>query len=276
MPLFQVYGLLMETNWGVIPEDRLDELTNAMNDGAFDRDDFDDILEQYGETGINSDLDIEIYIDGKRQDFSNENYIGQISEPIEIDDDVNNDEYFLIEETVSKGLIYSCEIESDYDPEKLSFWFYCYMLGNTGVGINVLEIEYDGLDCLDRTLELSSYDVTLISPDGSVYEPTELEQNDADAINGNEDLFEKIYIFKEVAAYTNFCEYIAENVQDNIDSGINKTRIIYSGPDADPLSITYINTESELQYTPDPDTGWVEDEIGEIDVIWRPLNTLND
>jgi hypothetical protein len=40
----------------------------------------------------------------------------------------------------SKGLIYQCEVEEDYDPEKLEVWFYHYNLGNTGRAIEVMQI----------------------------------------------------------------------------------------------------------------------------------------
>jgi len=54
--------------------------------------------------------------------------------------------------------------------------------------------------------------------------------------------------------------------------GVCNHKITYSGENAEELWITLEDTSDGLEFTPDPDTGWIEDDIGEISVRWRPGN----
>ena len=270
MAKLEIYGWLLETSWGVVPSDQVDDLIAAIKSESFDRDDFEDILDENNETGIGTDLDIEILFNNERKTFDPSDFEEEVSEPVVIEDEAEN-KFFLIEETASKGLVYQCDIEDDYDPDKLEVWFYHYNLGNSGRAIEVMQIEYDGLDCEDRNTEVKVYDVKLLKPDGELHESEAALANEFEIFEvSDQEKFKKIYIFKEKSSYENFCKHIAENLQDHIDRGIDETVITYSGPYADELTICFENTSFELQFTPDPDTGWVEEEIGPLEVRWEP------
>ena len=169
MAKLEIYGWLLETSWGLVPKDQVNDVIAAIESDSFDRDDFEDILGENNETGIGTDLDIEIIFNNERKPFDPNDYEEEISEPVVIEDEVEN-QFFLIEEMASKGLIYQCEVEEDYDPEKLEVWFYHYNLGNTGRAIEVMQIEYDGLDSEDTNTEVKVYDVKLLKPDGELHE----------------------------------------------------------------------------------------------------------
>jgi len=270
MAILEIYGWLLETSWGVVSEDRLQDVMDALDNEEFDRDDFDDILDSNNETGINTDLDIEIFVDGDLKEFDRDQFAEELEEPVLIEDDENEGQFFLIEETASKGLIYSCEISEEFDQEKLSLWYYNYALGDTENSINVLEIEYDDNECLDRRVDVEVYGIKLLKPDGTLYEADEVGAANENSSSQSDETFQKIYVFTDKNSYDNFCSYIKENKQQNIDYGIDKTIITYSGINSDELTITFENTPEELQFTPDPDIGWVEDEIGQISVRWSP------
>jgi len=270
MAILEIYGWLLETSWGVVSEDRLQDVMDALDNEEFDRDDFDDILDSNNETGINTDLDIEIFVDGDLKEFDRDQFAEELEEPVLIEDDENEGQFFLIEETASKGLIYSCEISEEFDQEKLSLWYYNYALGDTENSINVLEIEYDDNECLDRRVDVEVYGIKLLKPDGTLYEADEVGAANENISSQSDETFQKIYVFTDKNSYDNFCSYIKENKQQNIDYGIDKTIITYSGINSDELTITFENTPEELQFTPDPDIGWVEDEIGQISVRWSP------
>ena len=274
MAKLEIHGWLLETSWGVIPEDRLQDVMDALDNEEFDRDDFDDILDSNNETGINTDLDIEILVDDERKEFDRDQFAEELEEPVLIEDEENEGQFFLIEETASKGIVYSCELTEDFDPEKLSVWYYNYALGDTENTIDVLEIEYDENECLDRNVDVKGYYIKLLRPDGTLYGEDDEEEAD-EAPEQDQEKFQKTYIFKDISQYKTFRDdYILneDGLKHLIDIGVCETSISYSGEDAEELWITFEDTESELQLTPDPDTGWVEEDIGEISVRWSPRN----
>lgn len=272
MPRLEIQGWLLETSWGVVPEDRLEAVFDALSNEEFDVDDFEDILGNNNETGINTDLDIEIIVDGETQDFDPDLFSEELENPVLVEDDENEGQFFLIEETTSKGVIYSCELSEEFDQENLSVWYYNYALGDTGTALDVLEIDYDGQDCLDRNTDVKDYSVRLMRPDGTIYEVEEAD-DDTETIDGELEKFEKTYVFKNQTQYKKFIdEYILDSVQPDIDMGVCNHKITYSGENAEELWITLEDTSDGLEFTPDPDTGWVEDDIGEISVRWRPRN----
>ena len=171
MANLEIYGWLHETSWGAVPKNRLQQVMDVLDNDEFDRDDFDDILDNNNETGVGLNLDIEVFVDGVKQEFDSEKFSQELSEADEIEDDIHKGEFFLIEETISKGLIYSCEIQGDFNINDLSVWFYNYLLGDTGVGLNVLEIDYNGLDCADRNTEVNGYYIKLLRSDGQIHDP---------------------------------------------------------------------------------------------------------
>jgi len=272
MPRLEIHGWLLETSWGVVPESRLEAVVDALDNGEFDRDDFEDILGDNNETGINTDLDIEIIVDGETQDFDTDLFSEELENPVLVEDDENEGQFFLIEETASKGVIYSCELSEEFDQENLSVWYYNYAFGDTGAALDVLEIDYDGQDCLDRNTDVKDYSVRLMRPDGTIYGVEEAD-DDTETIDGELEKFEKTYVFKNQTQYKKFIdEYILDSVQPDIDMGVCNHKITYSGENAEELWITLEDTSDGLEFTPDPDTGWIEDDIGEISVRWRPGN----
>lgn len=272
MPRLDIHGWLLETSWGVVPESRLEAVVDALDNGEFDRDDFEDILGDNNETGINTDLDIEIIVDGETQDFDTDLFSEELENPVLVEDDENEGQFFLIEETTSKGVIYSCELSEEFDQENLSVWYYNYAFGDTGAALDVLEIDYDGQDCLDRNTDVKDYSVRLMRPDGTIYGVEEAD-DDTETIDGELEKFEKTYVFKNQTQYKKFIdEYILDSVQPDIDMGVCNHKITYSGENAEELWITLEDTSDGLEFTPDPDTGWIEDDIGEISVRWRPRN----
>jgi len=272
MPRLEIHGWLLETSWGVVPESRLEAVVDALDNGEFDRDDFEDILGDNNETGINTDLDIEIIVDGETQDFDTDLFSEELENPVLVEDDENEGQFFLIEETTSKGVIYSCELSEEFDQENLSVWYYNYAFGDTGAALDVLEIDYDGQDCLDRNTDVKDYSVRLMRPDGTIYGVEEAD-DDTETIDGELEKFEKTYVFKNQTQYKKFIdEYILDSVQPDIDMGVCNHKITYSGENAEELWITLEDTSDGLEFTPDPDTGWIEDDIGEISVRWRPRN----
>ena len=273
MPKLEVYGWLLETSWGVVPEDRLEAVFDALSNEEFDVDDFEDILGNNNETGINTDLDIEIIVDEKLQDFDKDLFSEEVENPVLIEDDENESQFFLIEETASKGLIYSCEISEEFDQEKLSLWYYNYALGDTGSTIDVLEIEYDGQDCLDRNTDVKVYEVKLMRPDGTICEFEESDEN-AETTEVEQERFQKIYVFKDKITYKKFFAEYLDPILSN-EYTIFTSVITSSGEDADELWIALEDTSDELLLTPD-EGDHVADEIGEYSVRWSPRNPFED
>lgn len=273
MPKLEVYGWLLETSWGVVPEDRLEEVFDALSNEEFDVDDFEDILGNNNETGINTDLDIEIIVDGKLQDFDKDLFSEEVENPVLIEDDENEGQFFLIEETASKGLIYSCEISEEFDQEKLSLWYYNYALGDTGSTIDVLEIEYDGQDCLDRNTDVKVYEVKLMRPDSTICEFEESD-DDAEKTEVEKERFQKIYVFKDLITYKKFFEEYLDPILSD-EYVIFTSVITSSGEDADELWIAFEDTSDELLLTPD-EGDHVADEIGEYSVRWSPRDPFEN
>ena len=273
MPKLEVYGWLLETSWGVVPEDRLEVVFDALSNEKFDVDDFEDILGNNNETGINTDLDIEMIVDGKLQSFDKDLFSEEVENPVLIEDDENEGQFFLIEETASKGLIYSCETSEDFDQEKLSLWYYNYALGDTGSTIDVLEIEYDGQDCLDRDTDVKVYEVKLMRPDGTICEFEESDEN-AETTEVEKERFQKIYVFKDRITYKKFFEEYLDPILSDKDV-IFTNVITSSGEDADELWVAFENTSDELLLTPD-EGDWLADEIGEFSVRWSPRDPFED
>ena len=273
MPKLEVYGWLLETSWGVVPEDRLEVVFDALSNEQFDVDDFEDILGNNNETGINTDLDIEIIVDGELQNFDKDLFSEEVENPVLIEDDENEGQFFLIEETASKGLIYSCEISEEFDQEKLSLWYYNYALGETGSTIDVLEIEYDGQDCLDRNTDVKVYEVKLMRPDGTICEFEESNDN-VETTEVEKERFQKIYVFKDRKTYKKFLEEYLDPILSDKDV-IFTNVITSSGEGADELWVALEDTSDELLLTPD-EGDWLADEIGEFSVRWSPRDPFED
>ena len=273
MPKLEVYGWLLETSWGVVPEDRLEVVFDALSNEQFDVDDFEDILGNNNETGINTDLDIEIIVDGELQNFDKDLFSEEVENPVLIEDDENEGQFFLIEETASKGLIYSCEISEEFDQEKLSLWYYNYALGDTGSTIDVLEIEYDGQDCLDRNTDVKVYEVKLMRPDGTICEFEESDDN-VETTEVEKERFQKIYVFKNRITYKKFLEEYLDPILSDKDV-IFTNVITSSGEGADELWVALEDTSDELLLTPD-EGDWLADEIGEFSVRWSPRDPFED
>ena len=273
MPKLEVYGWLLETSWGVVPEDRLEVVFDALSNEQFDVDDFEDILGNNNETGINTDLDIEIIVDGELQNFDKDLFSEEVENPVLIEDDENEGQFFLIEETASKGLIYSCEISEEFDQEKLSLWYYNYALGETGSTIDVLEIEYDGQDCLDRNTDVKVYEVKLMRPDGTICEFEESNDN-VETTEVEKERFQKIYVFKDRITYKKFLEEYLDPILSDKDV-IFTNVITSSGEGADELWVALEDTSDELLLTPD-EGDWLADEIGEFSVRWSPRDPFED
>ena len=273
MPKLEVYGWLLETSWGVVPEDRLEVVFDALSNEQFDVDDFEDILGNNNETGINTDLDIEIIVDGELQNFDKDLFSEEVENPVLIEDDENEGQFFLIEETASKGLIYSCEISEEFDQEKLSLWYYNYALGDTGSTIDVLEIEYDGQDCLDRNTDVKVYEVKLMRPDGTICEFEESNDN-VETTEVEKERFQKIYVFKDRITYKKFLEEYLDPILSDKDV-IFTNVITSSGEGADELWVALEDTSDELLLTPD-EGDWLADEIGEFSVRWSPRDPFED
>jgi hypothetical protein len=273
MPKLEVYGWLLETSWGVVPEDRLEVVFDALSNEKFDVDDFEDILGNNNETGINTDLDIEIIVDGELQNFDKDLFSEEVENPVLIEDDENEGQFFLIEETASKGLIYSCEISEEFDQEKLSLWYYNYALGDTGSTIDVLEIEYDGQDCLDRNTDVKVYEVKLMRPDGTICEFEESNDN-VETTEVEKERFQKIYVFKDRITYKKFLEEYLDPILSDKDV-IFTNVITSSGEGADELWVALEDTSDELLLTPD-EGDWLADEIGEFSVRWSPRDPFED
>ena len=273
MPKLEVYGWLLETSWGVVPEDRLEVVFDALSNEQFDVDDFEDILGNNNETGINTDLDIEIIVDGELQNFDKDLFSEEVENPVLIEDDENEGQFFLIEETASKGLIYSCEISEEFDQEKLSLWYYNYALGETGSTIDVLEIEYDGQDCLDRNTDVKVYEVKLMRPDGTICEFEESDDN-VETTEVEKERFQKIYVFKNRITYKKFLEEYLDPILSDKDV-IFTNVITSSGEGADELWVALEDTSDELLLTPD-EGDWLADEIGEFSVRWSPRDPFED
>jgi len=273
MPRLEIHGWLLETSWGVVPESRLEAVVDALDNGEFDRDDFEDILGNNNETGINTDLDIEIIVDGELQNFDKDLFSEEVENPVLIEDDENEGQFFLIEETASKGLIYSCEISEEFDQEKLSLWYYNYALGDTGSTIDVLEIEYDGQDCLDRNTDVKVYEVKLMRPDGTICEFEESNDN-VETTEVEKERFQKIYVFKDRITYKKFLEEYLDPILSDKDV-IFTNVITSSGEGADELWVALEDTSDELLLTPD-EGDWLADEIGEFSVRWSPRDPFED
>ena len=45
MAKLEIYGWLLETSWGLVPKDQVNDVIAAIESDSFDRDDFEDILE---------------------------------------------------------------------------------------------------------------------------------------------------------------------------------------------------------------------------------------
>ena len=229
-----------------------------------------EILDENNETGIGMDLDLKIYVDGELVAFDPEKYNEILEEPVFIEDDNENQSY-LIEETVSRGCIYECNFDGVFDQENLNFYFYEYELGGSGQSIKVLEVDYDDIDCEDRNASVEGYYVKVLKPDGSIHESnvgsaTDEVQNEQ---NSNEHST-RIYSFDDKETFQKFREYIEENIQENIDMGINKSVIAYSDPNSGLYQITFTGPLDDLEFLPNPDLGWVEEEIGIIRDSWNP------
>ncbi|CAI8288060.1 MAG: Uncharacterised protein [uncultured Bacteroidota bacterium] len=168
MSKLEIFGRLREISWGPIPEDQINTLQSSLED-EFDRDDFEDILDQNNETGIGQDLDLQILVDGNVMKFDPNDYKSILEKP-KIIEDQNTDKSYLIEETFSKGSVYECNFDGVFDPKKLHFHSYKYLLGETGQTIDIVEIDYDNIECEDRNAEVKEYSIKVLKADGSYYE----------------------------------------------------------------------------------------------------------
>lgn len=269
MPKLEIFGWLHETSWGCIPEDKFISVLSAVESDDFDRDDFEEILDENNETGIGIDLDLQIYVDGELVAFDQEKYNEVLEEPVFIEDDNENQSY-LIEETISRGCIYECNFDGVFEQENLNFYFYEYELGGSGQSIKVLEVDYDDIDCEDRNASVEGYYVKVLKSDGSIYESNVGSATDEDQKEQNSNEHSsRIYSFDDKETFQKFRKYIEENIQENIDMGINKSVIAYSDPDSGLYQITFTGPLDDLKFLPDPDLGWVEEEIGIIRDSWH-------